>query len=278
MTPEKFILKAQQKWKDYNGLPLYKYYPEQYPNNINKQKIIVNCPLHGDFDVRADMHLHSRYCKFCTKENKKKKLTKSTEQFIQEAKAIHDPIRDSLGLPRYDYSITNYIHSEQEVKIICPIHGEFEQQANNHLQGRGCRLCAYNHNSSQEIEIINFLKTIYNGNVIQNFKLPNSKEIDIYLPELELAIEYNGIYWHSEIYKSKNYHLEKTQECEKLNIQLIQIFEDEWFQNTDKIKQYLFELINFGYIKFDIDINQNILYANRRFVSNIKENIYKIRL
>ncbi|MFW6130771.1 MAG: hypothetical protein ACOC56_06250, partial [Atribacterota bacterium] len=53
-------------------------------------------------------------------------------------------------------------------------------------------------------------------------------ELDIYLPDFNIAIEYNGLYWHSELNgKDRNYHLNKTNICENENIQLIHIFEDE---------------------------------------------------
>jgi DNA-directed RNA polymerase subunit RPC12/RpoP len=67
------------------------------------------------------------------------------------------------------------------------------------------------------------------------------KELDIYIPEKKLAIEYNGLYWHSEIsgQKDKNYHLNKTAECEKQGIQLIHIFENEWIQKQYIIKNIL---------------------------------------
>jgi len=81
--------------------------------------------------------------------------------------------------------------------------------------------------STYEIEIKNFLKSKNIEYEINDRKILKGKEIDIYIPEYNLAIEFNGLYWHSEIYKDKNYHLNKTEECLKNNIQLIHIFEDE---------------------------------------------------
>lgn len=62
-----------------------------------------------------------------------KKLTQ--EDFIQRAKNVHGD--------KYDYSEVNYINSSTKVKIICPIHGGFEQIPNNHLRGAGCFRCKY---------------------------------------------------------------------------------------------------------------------------------------
>ena len=63
-------------------------------------------------------------------------------------------------------------------------------------------------------------------------------ELDIVIPELHLAIEFNGIYWHSCFYKDENYHLMKTELCESKGYRLIHIFEDEWNEITkEKLKQ-----------------------------------------
>lgn len=60
-----------------------------------------------------------------------KKLTK--EDFIKKANLIHSN--------KYDYSLVEYINSFTKVKIICPIHGEFEQTPSKHLSGSGCKYC-----------------------------------------------------------------------------------------------------------------------------------------
>ena len=63
-------------------------------------------------------------------------------------------------------------------------------------------------------------------------------ELDIYIPSKKIAIEYNGLIWHSEKFKGKvfNYHLNKTENCEKIGIRLIHIFEDEWNEKKEIIK------------------------------------------
>ena len=93
--------------------------------------------------------------------------------------------------------------------------------------------------SAREIEVFEFIKSNYNDIIIRKDRETISKELDIFLPELKLAFEYNGVYWHSDIYKNKNYHLDKTEECENKNIQLIHIFEDEWIYKRDIVKSMI---------------------------------------
>ena len=90
--------------------------------------------------------------------------------------------------------------------------------------------------SNEEKEIANFIKTLY-PNIVENDRNTlKGYELDIFLPYKKLAFEYDGLYWHSELYKDKDYHLDKTEECEKLGIQLVHIFEDEWLYKQDIVK------------------------------------------
>jgi hypothetical protein len=67
-----------------------------------------------------------------------------------------------------------------------------------------------------------------------------SSELDIYLPEYKIAVEYNGLYWHSEATgKGKWYHHTKWLACKEKGIQLIQIWEDDWNSTPEKIKRML---------------------------------------
>ena len=88
----------------------------------------------------------------------------------------------------------------------------------------------YYYKSSIEGELTDFIKSIYGGVVIINTRtVIGPKELDIYLPELNIAFEYCGLYWHSELYgMPRAYHLNKLNACTYKGIRLIQIFENEW--------------------------------------------------
>ncbi len=113
--------------------------------------------------------------------------------------------------------------------------------------------------SNNEKEIVGYIKTlISNIDFIENDRnVLNGMELDVYIPDKKLAVEYNGLYWHSENGggKDKNYHLNKTKMCESKGIRLIHIFEDEWVYNSDIIKNKLKYIIG--------DINQNVIYARK---------------
>lgn len=82
--------------------------------------------------------------------------------------------------------------------------------------------------SIYEDEICKLLDTYNIKYTRKNRQIIKPKELDIYIPPKNIAIEFNGLYWHTTEYVDKNQHLEKTKMCEEKNIRLIHIFEDDW--------------------------------------------------
>ncbi len=120
LTTKQFIEKAKKVHGD-----RYDYSLAEYVLNSIKIKII--CPIHGIFEQRPYSHLNGAGCPSCIS-------TQTTEQFIEKVTKIHKN--------KYDYSLTNYQGSKNNVKIICPKHGVFEQSPGAHLSGSGCKKCA----------------------------------------------------------------------------------------------------------------------------------------
>lgn len=111
-----------------------------------------------------------------------------------------------------------------------------------------CRVChPINKTKSKcEYEIIDWLRTVYDGPIIHGDRtVLIGKELDIYLPELSLAIELNGLYYHSEITgkKNKSYHLTKTKQCSRLGITLLHILDIEWSHKKEIIKSILLNIV-----------------------------------
>lgn len=93
----------------------------------------------------------------------------------------------------------------------------------------------FNNNSFFETDFINFIKTLGVNFVVNSKKIISPRQLDIFLPDLNIAFELNGLYWHSERkIKDKLYHYSKTKECLAHNIQLLHIWDLEW--NTIEIR------------------------------------------
>lgn len=134
-----------------------------------------------------------------------------------------------------------------------------------------CKKCNPRVRSKYEEELVIFLKDYFSTDeIIQNYRKPfgGKIEVDIFLPSKNIGIEFNGLYWHSENSggKDSNYHKNKMDLCGAENIRLIQIFEDEWVNNKELIKDKLLHILRIkNYtkkvfarkceIKFNIDSN-----------------------
>ncbi|MGI0076182.1 MAG: DUF7487 domain-containing protein [Nitrosopumilaceae archaeon] len=93
------------------------------------------------------------------------------------------------------------------------------------------------HNSIDQIQLISFLEENNIDCKVNNRSLIPPLEVDIFIPEKHLAIEYNGLFWHSELRGiDRYYHLNKTNACRKKNIQLIHIFGCEWYEKPEIVK------------------------------------------
>ncbi len=129
-------------------------------------------------------------------------------------------------------------------------------------------LCPYCFNkfkrSSPENDISNFLESL-NLQIIKNHKI-DGKEIDILIPKYNIAVEFNGLYWHSDIFKDKYLHQEKYLKCKNNGIQLLTIFEDEWYSKQQIIKNMLLHKLH--HIKDKI-------YARNTTISEIDNITYK---
>ena len=109
----------------------YNYNYAEYKNSITK--IIITCPIHGNFEQTPANHLSGRGCQKCQKRAVSSK-PKSKDVYLEEAAFKHNN--------KYSYDLTNYQSLQSKITVICPIHGDFTVTANNHLRDSGCPQCA----------------------------------------------------------------------------------------------------------------------------------------
>jgi hypothetical protein len=124
-----------------------------------------------------------------------------------------------------------------------------------------CTIC--NHigetKSIKEIELFNWIKSVYDGEIIQNYR--DGYEIDIYLPDLSMGFEFNGLYWHSELFKSRYYHINKTNHFADKNIRIIHIWEDDWCAKREIVES---QILNW------LGLNSNKVFARKCQIKQIK--------
>jgi hypothetical protein len=220
LNNDEFILRSVKSHGD-----KYDYSLVNYVKNNIKVKIV--CPIHGEFEQTPVSHIRGKGCNKCGIQTTREKLSFDVNKFINKSNLTHND--------KYDYSLTEYINSHTKVKIICPIHGEFEQLPYDHVTNHGCNKCTTSV-SKLETEINDFIKSFSIETITSSMSIIKPNQIDIFVPSNNLAIEFDGLYWHSELHKDKNYHLNKTELCEAKGIKLIHVFEDEWLFKQDIVK------------------------------------------
>lgn len=120
------------KFKSVHG-DLYNYELVKYVNNSMKVQII--CKKHGIFEQRPRAHFAGGGCPLCANESRGNKLKHSVEKVIEKFQKVHGT--------KYDYSLMSYQGNKHKIKIICPIHGEFEKSPGHHINGQGCPKCGW---------------------------------------------------------------------------------------------------------------------------------------
>jgi hypothetical protein len=229
LSTKKFVEKAKLVHGD-----KYDYSKVEYKNC--NDKIVIICPIHGEFLQSPHGHLQKKICYKCAIENSRL----STEKFIEKSNKIHNSL--------YNYSKTRYINCHSKVHIICKYHGEFIQNPNNHLNGMGCPKC-FSFISKPEIAFLNKL------NIPESSRQIYIKpyRIDGYLSEINTIYEFLGDYWHgnpkkyrdSDINKQSNKTfgelykntLKKFNILKQLGYNIKYIWETDWKLFTSGIEQ-----------------------------------------
>ena len=227
IQPFEYFLK---KTKEVHG-DTYLYDEKSYISMNTKTNI--TCKKHGVFSQIPSSHIQGRGCPVCRWDTISQKLSKTHDEFLKDAKAVHGD--------KYLYEKVEYVNNHTPVKITCPKHGDFMQAPGNHLQGKGCQKCV-GKTSAAEQAIREFLKN--EVEVKQSCRTTiKPLELDIYIKSLKIGIEYNGLYFHSDVFLKNDYHLYKLLRCEEKGVRLIQIFEDEWLEKEEICKSRLLNII-----------------------------------
>lgn len=227
-TDEYKILKNDWLKREYPNLNTY-----QESEDYKQKTINTNQKKYGaDFYFQSETHKKLRKTEEFINKNKIIKFTKRKERIearfenIELLKAEDSilTVRNTKCNHIYEIHYDNLVlRTERKIDtcLICLPHSEISTR------------------SMIEDNMYSYLKEIYIGEVLKSYKIAGRKEVDVYIPELKLAIEFNGLYWHGENKKSKNYHIDKTKLCESLGIDLIHIWEDDWIYKEEIVKSLL---------------------------------------
>lgn len=228
-TSEQFIQDAKEKHGE-----LYDYSQVNYINNATK--VSIACLKHGVWRQTPNAHLKGKGCPKCADK------TKTTEQFIQDAKEVHGEL--------YDYRQVNYVNCRQKVSITCPKHGTWKQKPGNHLAGRGCPKCTSRTSKSE----VQWLDSLGIPEEFRQYKIKIGKKtykVDGYDPVTNTVYEFHGDFWHGNLNlydpNQKNPLNKKTflqlfkettkrARTIKTKYNLVSIWESDWKTQQDNTK------------------------------------------
>jgi hypothetical protein len=173
-TKEQFIKEASTIHNNF-----YNYDKTIYINAATK--IIITCPIHGDFEQPPGTHLLGIGCSKCYGNNRK-----TTTEYIEQAKKIHGD--------KYDYTLVEYINTRTKINIICKKHGVFQQRADLHLTGSNCPNCLQSKKENLWLDTIGIPKNMRQIELVLSDK--SIIKVDGFNPETNTIYEFYGDYWH----------------------------------------------------------------------------------
>jgi len=248
---------------------LIKYSKEHYTNrdkanNTVKEKYGVdNVFTLSDIKDKIKQIKIDRYgdTKYVNVEKRIQTLKKNPNIIINRAKKVKQKahsrivkkIENTIDKHKLNIKLFQYNHFSEIIFTCLECNNNFEIQSQMFLyrlrnKEQICNICnPYHPNTSKShTEIFEFIKELIpNEEIIMNSKaIIPPLELGIYIPSYNMAIEFNGLYWHSDLHINKYYHQNKTNICENKGIHLIHIYSDDWEYHKEIVKSRLRKIFN----------------------------------
>ncbi len=197
----------------------------------------ILCYRHGAFLQKPEFHWSGSGCPQCFHEDRRGGAQReSFESFAAKVEAAFGGLFDLTGVV--------YTNSQTNIEVVCTKHKQVCTTRGNWLVNGNNPCTKCNHmKSNGEQEVARFLN-IFTDVTQRDRTVLKPKELDIYLPDRRLAVEYCGDYWHSagdadsaKILRTKHY--DKHVACSALGIRLVTLYQSEWQQRKTVVKRLL---------------------------------------
>lgn len=212
-------------------------YDEETRRMFNGSHSIISviCLVHGRYEIMAKNHL--KYdCEKCFYIARGLKFRSNIEEFTKKANLVHNG--------KYDYSDSEYLDAKTQMNIICPIHGEFKQTPNDHLNGEGCPRC---NDSYLERDVRKHCENKSIGyEQHKHFGWLGKQEIDFYFGDKDIGIECQGKQhiglggWKEGYDFPKLFELDakKNNLCKENGIRLYYLIDKEFYEQALEMDLY----------------------------------------
>jgi hypothetical protein len=251
--------------------------------NIQQKREKTNLLKYGVTNTGQTEHAINRHREFYENENnveavvskvESTKLSVYGDPYYNNKEQIRKTLQEKFSvdyvIEKYDNKSYGILHDKEKLSTLYEKHGIPElvdilgvhvQTIYKYLNKHGIR---DRFESEEEKEVRSYIAGLGIDNIVSNSRsiLPSGKELDIYLPDYNIAIEYNGVYWHHEdvSHIDKYYHYDKFKECEANGIHLITIFSTEWKNKKDIVKKIL---------KYRLGIKTKSVYARNTKIKEV---------
>jgi len=232
---EKLTIESVQELARSKG---YKLITKEY--DTARTKMEFECAKGHRFKVATYVFKKMKFCPICFKENRPRNLNSHDPEFV----------RKWFSDKGYELLEDHYFSCEESLRVRCPKKHEFRVRFGNvYHNNLSCPICNFRL-STGEVELRDYIKSLYAGEVLSTFQLNNStKNLDIYIPKLNIGFEFQGTYFHMDprLYKKEdinkkcrktaleiwNKDLDKVIICENQGIDLYPIWEWDWTTQKD---------------------------------------------
>lgn len=268
-STEEWVAKVLDKHPEFADM--YDYSQAVYTSTDDPVTII--CKTCGRVCTpKARKHMAGQGCKSCAGRKSVEKNVPTFSEMVKRAQEVHGD--------EYEYFEDSYTYMSKDMNILHKKCGNiFPQRPEFHIgKKQGCPFCQHVVSSGEQ-DVFAFVKehthheVQNNARIVPDFfvgdKRIHKAELDIYVPELKLAIEYNGTYFHDISMKGKGYHIGKRKACEQLGIRLISIWECDW---QDDRKRPIIE----RYLKNALGVREErTVYARNCVVGDVPQDVYR---
>lgn len=212
---DEFKIRVVETSLEKYGVDNYSKTYESKVKTINK-----NISKYGSYSISQNEEYRKEKYEMANNENYIKYIDNSISLFNCDCNKNHE----------FQIHVDNYIKRNKENNPLCTICHPISAKS-----------------SIKEKVLYEFIESTYSGEIIPGYR--DGLEIDIYLPELKLGFEFNGLYWHSNKYKEKNYHIDKTKHFLDKEIRIVHIWEDDWIFRREVVESQISNLVSNTNIK-----------------------------
>jgi len=217
----------------------YELLSKEFINSASK--LCIKCPKGHTYDVTYGNFYSGWRCPFCKADNISKSQT-----------LTYDYVKNYIESNGYKLLSNSYSHSKDILELQCSNGHTFNTRFNYFQQGHGCSKCWSELGSSKQERDVQYFVETMGFDIIKNDRsqIVNpvtgySLELDIWIPSMNKAIEYNGTYWHSLNDRVKKDVIKRDQ-CKQKDIDLLVVSENDWIDNNGQCKRDIIEFLEKG--------------------------------